>query len=478
MIQGGRSIRKRIDWRILICYVLLVAFGMLNIYSSSIGDAVGGWSWDSKYGMQFIWLGVALLVDVLLLFAIPIRFYNVFLWWIYFLMIGTLVLTLFAGTTVSGSRSWLVMGPLRVQPAEFSKIAVSLALAALMEKFNFSFGNRRDVLRIALVLLVPMGLILLENEAGLSLIYLGFLLVLYREGMSPWVLIFLALAVLLVILSLVISPFAAILIFSGLLLGWMTFTQRDFRFLAIGLPVIAALAFLPALARIDLLEPLLGALPPALWLTLLSAPPALFVIIRSLVRKKRGAWFQTLTAFLAGVALILSTDTFVNKILQEHQRQRIESLLGIRDDPMGVGYNVHQSMIAIGSGGFSGKGYLHGTQTRFDFVPEQSTDFIFCTVGEEWGFLGALGVLVCYLLLILFLINSAEKQSNRFARIYGYCVAACIAMHVVINIGMTIGLMPVIGIPLPLVSYGGSSLLAFSILIFIYLRMIYEQRGR
>ena len=168
----------------------------------------------------------------------------------------------------------------------------------------------------------------------------------------------------------------------------------------------------------------------------------------------------------------------VYKVLQEHQRQRIESLLGIRDDPMGAGYNVHQSMIAIGSGGFSGKGFMAGTQTRFDFVPEQSTDFIFCTVGEEWGFLGTCGVIFCYILLILFLINSAEKQNNRFARVYGWCVAACILMHVVVNISMTIGLMPVIGIPLPLVSYGGSSLMAFSILIFIYLRMCYEQRGR
>ena len=208
----------------------------------------------------------------------------------------------------------------------------------------------------------------------------------------------------------------------------------------------------------EALAPVLGKLGPEYWLLILTAPVAIFYIVRTMFRKREAMLRWTLVTYLTGAALILSTDTVVDKVLQEHQRLRIESLLGIRDDPMGAGYNVHQSMIAIGSGGFSGKGFLAGTQTRFDFVPEQSTDFIFCTVGEEWGFVGACGVILCYILLILFLISSAEKQNNRFARVYGWCVAACILMHVVINIGMTIGLMPVIGIPLPLVSYGGSSM--------------------
>ena len=478
MIHGRHTLRNRIEWRIVICYFVLILFGLVNIYSSSTGDATTAWSWNSKYGMQIIWFGVVLMVDALLLFAVPSRFYNVFVWWIYFLTLALLAATIFLGTTVNGSKSWLVLGPVRFQPAEFSKIAVALAIATVMEKFTFSFSNRRDILRLALLLLVPMGLILLEKETGLALVYLGFLLVFYREGMNRWVLPLGALAIALAILSLVVGPFATLLILAGLILIWLTVERRDLNFVLFGGGAIALLAFLPRLCRVEELASVLGRLAPEHWLLVLTAPVALFFILRSLFRKRERLLRRSLLAYLIGAALILSTNTVVYKVLQDHQRLRIESLLGIRDDPMGAGYNVHQSMIAIGSGGFSGKGFLSGTQTRFDFVPEQSTDFIFCTVGEEWGFVGACGVILCYILLILFLIGSAEKQNNRFARVYGWCVAACILMHVVINIGMTIGLMPVIGIPLPLVSYGGSSLMAFSILIFIYLRMCYEQRGR
>ncbi len=472
------TISKRIEWRIVICYFALILFGLLNIYSSSTSEATFTWSWNSKYGMQLIWFAVVLVLDIFLLFVIPSRFYNVFVWWIYFLTLGLLAATIFLGTNINGSKSWLVLGPVRFQPAEFSKIAVALALATVMEKFTFSFTNWRDVLRLILLLVVPMALILLEKEAGLALVYIGFLLVFYREGMNPWVLIGGVLAITLAILSLVLSPYAAILILCGLTLIYLFFDRRDLRYLLFGGGALLLLAFFPRLCRLEALSPVLGRLKPELWLALLTAPVALFFIVRSLFHKREKLLRRVLVIYLIGTALILSTDTVVYKVLQEHQRQRIESLLGIRDDPMGAGYNVHQSMIAIGSGGFSGKGFMAGTQTRFDFVPEQSTDFIFCTVGEEWGFLGTCGVIFCYILLILFLINSAEKQNNRFARVYGWCVAACILMHVVVNISMTIGLMPVIGIPLPLVSYGGSSLMAFSILIFIYLRMCYEQRGR
>ena len=478
MIHSRHSFSNRIEWRIVICYFALILFGLVNIYSSSTGDATAAWNWNSKYGMQLLWFGVVLVLDVLLLFAVPSRFFNVFVWWIFFVTMALLALTIFVGTTVNGSKSWLVLGPLRLQPAEFSKIAVALAIATVMEKFTFSFENRRDVVRLALLLLLPMGLILLEKETGLALVFLGFLLVFYREGMNRWVLPVGIAAIVLAILSLVLSPFAALLILAGMLLVWLTVERRDLNFLIFGGLAIALTAYLPRLCRMEALAPVLGRLEPEHWLLILTAPVAIFYIVRTLFRKREAVLRWTLAAYLIGAALILSTDTVVDKVLQEHQRLRIESLLGIRDDPMGAGYNVHQSMIAIGSGGFAGKGFLAGTQTRFDFVPEQSTDFIFCTVGEEWGFLGACGVILCYILLILFLISSAEKQNNRFARVYGWCVAACILMHVVINIGMTIGLMPVIGIPLPLVSYGGSSLMAFSILIFIYLRMCYEQRGR
>lgn len=478
MIRSRHTLSKRIEWRIVICYFALILFGLLNIYSSATADATVTWNWDSKYVMQLIWFGVVLVLDFLLLFAVPSRFYNVFVWWIFFITLALLAVTIFVGTTVNGSKSWLVLGPLRLQPAEFSKIAVALAIATVMEKFTFSFDNRRDVVTLALLLLVPMGLILLEKEAGLALVYLGFLLVFYREGMNRWVIPFGILTIALAILSLVLSPFVTMLILAGVILIWLTVERHDLNFVLFGGVAIALLAFLPRLCRMEALAPVLGSLEPEYWLLVLTAPAALYYIVRALFRKREVILRRALIIYLVGAAVILSADTMVYKVLQEHQRLRIESLLGIRDDPMGAGYNVHQSMIAIGSGGFTGKGFLAGTQTRFDFVPEQSTDFIFCTVGEEWGFVGACGVILCYILLILFLISSAEKQNNRFARVYGWCVAVCILMHVVINIGMTIGLMPVIGIPLPLVSYGGSSLMAFSILIFIYLRMCYEQRGR
>lgn len=472
-----RALNKRIDWLLLGCFLFLVVFGWMNIFSSSLGDAFSGFDWHAKYGMQIVWISSALVLALFILYVIPARFYSVFSWWMYALMILSLLAVLVIGKEVNGSKSWIDMGAFQIQPAEFSKIFTALALAGLMERFSFNFSNRMDALSAFALMAIPALLIVAEKETGLAIVYLGFLLPFYREGMTPWIILSGLIAILLFILTLVTSPFVAILVFIGMVVLYISFHSRNFIInAATGMTLILAASFLPRLGRIEAVSGIFGLFPPEVWLAFLTVPAALFFLVRSLYRKRDKHLRNALVAYLLGVALVFSVDFVFDHVLKDHQRLRIEVLLGIKDDPMGAGYNVHQSKIAIGSGGLVGKGFLHGTQTRFDFVPEQSTDFIFCTVGEEWGFLGALAVILVYAILIVRLFNSAERQKSRFSRIYGYCTASCILMHVVINLGMTIGLMPVIGIPLPFISYGGSSLWAFTILLFIFIRLDYEGR--
>lgn len=456
------------------CYLFLIFFGWLNIYSSSGGADGSLFDFGTNYGKQLVWIGSAFTLAALILFVVPHRFYNVFAWWIYALALLLLAAVIFIGTEVNGSRSWLELGPVRLQPAEFSKIASALALATVMGKYGFHFKSLRDAVKAFAIMAIPMMLIVLEKETGSALVYVGFLLVLYREGMSGWVLIFGIGAILIFILTLVFSPFVSILVLIGTLCAFFAIlTRKPLVVIASGAAIITALSFIDNLTTIESVAAV-NPFEAEVWLALIAGAAA-FVFLILALRKKWRLVRNLMLTLICGVGLIFSVEFIFNNILQEHQRGRIETLLGIKEDIMGVGYNVHQSMIAIGSGGFSGKGFLNGTQTRFDFVPEQSTDFIFCTIGEEWGFVGALAIIVAYLIMIISIFNSAEKQKESFARIYGYCVASCILMHVVINICMTIGLMPVIGIPLPFLSYGGSSLWAFTILLFIYLRLDLER---
>ena len=467
---------RKLDWVIIGIYLLLVVFGWMNIFSSSVSEDGFTFSLKEKYVMDLIWVGSAIVLGILILFVIPSKVYPAISWPFYALMVFLLVAVAFVGVEVNGSKSWFAIGPFRLQPAEFSKISTSILLAYLMSKYDFRFSNKRDVLRIALVLALPMLAILLEKETGSALVYLGFLLVCYREGMTGWLLVAGLLAILLFILTLVFSPFVAILVLIAMTgIAASFYSHRQMLGVPVTAVVVLLLAFLPRLMRLEALH-FLGRFEPHVWVALLAGAAALFLAIRYWIRR-HPALRNLMLAFLVGLGLIFSVEMVFEKVLKEHQRARIEVLLGIKEDPMGVGYNVHQSLVAIGSGGFAGKGFLGGTQTRFNFVPEQSTDFIFCTIGEEWGFLGTLLVLIAYLTLILRLIGSAEKQKDNFVRIYGWCVAMCLLMHVVINICMTIGLMPVIGIPLPLLSYGGSSLWAFTILLFIYLRLDMEKKS-
>ena len=325
----------------------------------------------------------------------------------------------------------------------------------------------RDFILTALIILLPMGIIVLQSETGSALVYVGFIFMLYREGLSGWLIFMAGMAILLFILTLTCSPFTAILVMAAIGSLCMSLYSGRFKWwVIIGIPLIVFMAFVPKIfTDINPLYILLGVLGVAL-------PVALYFSFREMNRFSQ----LSLVGMIAGVVLVFSTNFLFNDVLQDHQRKRIEVLLGMKEDPSGVGYNVNQSKIAIGSGGFAGKGYLNGTQTSNGFVPEQTTDFIFCTVGEEWGFIGCSAVILLYVLLIWRIVKNAERSREAFTRIYGYCVACCIFMHLFINIGMTIGLMPVIGIPLPLISYGGSSLWAFTILIFIFIALDRNER--
>jgi rod shape determining protein RodA len=422
-----RGLRKTVDWRLVICYLLLVLIGWLNIYASIHStEPASIFDWEARSGKQFIWMLTAFVLDVLILFVINPRLWEVVSPYAYVLVFFLLVLVIFVSKDVKGSHSWFELGPVKFQPAEISKITTSLLLAMVMSKPNFRMSNRRHFLYVTLIIGLPMLAILGESETGSALVYAGFLFVLYREGFSGWWLVLLGLAIVLFILTLVTQWWISVVALFLLCLGYYIQVLRHSR--------------------------------------------------REARNYRRRMLSRSLLVFLAGVAMVFATDFIFNDVLQDHQRKRIEVLLGLKEDPAGVGYNVRQSMIAIGSGGLFGKGFLQGTQTTYGFVPEQSTDFIFCTVGEEWGFAGCLVVILLYVMMIWRIVSDADRSREAFTRIYGYCLAACLFMHLFINIGMTIGLMPVIGIPLPLLSYGGSSLWAFSVMIFIFIALDRQEK--
>lgn len=420
-----RSLKQTVDWRLLLCYLLLMVIGLFSIYAS-VHSTEGGSLLDlhNRSGKQFAWICISLVIGAVTLFAVNPRIWELVAPVAYLFVLALLVLVIFVSKDVKGSHSWFEFGSVKFQPAEVSKITTSLMLALVMSRQNFRLRTWRGMLSVACVIGLPMLAILGESETGSALVYVGYLFVLYREGLSGWWFALIGLAVLLFILTL-------------------------------ACPWWASISVLGAICMVTL-----------------------FLSLRSKKRaRRRNGIFATAGILAAGILLIFATDFIFNDVLQEHQRKRIEILLGMKEDPSGVGYNVRQSMIAIGSGGLLGKGFLNGTQTAYGFVPEQSTDFIFCTIGEERGFLGCLMLILLYVYLIYRLVQDAERCREGFTRIYGYCVASCLFMHLMINISMTIGLMPVIGIPLPMLSYGGSSLLSFSLMIFIFLAL-YRQENK
>ncbi len=464
---GNRGLMKTIDWKLVICYLLLVLIGWANIYASIHSSEPSSiFDFDSRSGKQFVWMITAFTIAAVILFVLNPRIYEGLSVPIYLFVLALLIAVIFLGIEVKGSRSWFEFGPIRFQPAEISKISTSLLLATLMSQQGYKIGRARDFIATALVILIPMMIIVLQSETGSALVYVGFIFMLYREGLSGWLIFLVGMAILSFILTLTASPYIAILVVAGVAsLCIFLYSGRFKWWLIVCVPVIVLLAFVPTL--FTLWEIAFNPLYILLGLIVLAIPYAVYVGYR----ERNMFSHLAIISLVAGIALVFSADFIFNDVLQDHQRKRIEVLLGMKEDPTGVGYNVNQSMIAIGSGGFAGKGYLNGTQTTFGFVPEQSTDFIFCTIGEEWGFLGSTAVILLYVFLIFRIIQDAERSREAFTRIYGYCVACCIFMHLFINIGMTIGLMPVIGIPLPFVSYGGSSLWGFTMLLFIFIAL-------
>lgn len=474
---SDRGIKKSVDWALVVTYLLLILIGWVNIYASIHSDSPASiFDYNFRSGKQFVWILTALGLAALILFVVNAQLWESASIPLYLGVLCLLVAVIFLGVEVKGSRSWFEFGPIRFQPAEVSKITTSLLLATLMSQVNFRITRFKDFLLTALILGIPMVVILAESETGSALVYVGFIFVMYREGFSGWWIFCIGMAALLFILTLTASPYVSILVLAGVLLlcNGLESNKIGVAFWIFS-GVLLILCLLPWIFGKFSPESFVSKINPLYILVGICVAAVLYLMIVGYRSRHR---FLSMSALglIAGMALVFSTEFIFNNILQDHQRKRIEVLLGMKEDPAGVGYNVNQSMIAIGSGGLHGKGFLGGTQTTFGFVPEQSTDFIFCTVGEEWGFIGCFVVIALYVFLILRIISDAEKSRKAFTRIYGYCVASCIFMHLFINIGMTIGLMPVIGIPLPLLSYGGSSLWAFTVLIFIFIALYRQEK--
>ena len=474
---SDRGIKKSVDWALVVTYLLLILIGWVNIYASIHSDGPASiFDYNFRSGKQFVWILTALGLAALILFVVNAQLWESASIPLYLGVLCLLVAVIFLGVEVKGSRSWFEFGPIRFQPAEVSKITTSLLLATLMSQVNFRITRFKDFLLTALILGIPMVVILAESETGSALVYVGFIFVMYREGFSGWWIFCIGMAALLFILTLTASPYVSILVLAGVLLlcNGLESNKIGVAFWIFS-GVLLILCLLPWIFGKFSPESFVSKINPLYILVGICVAAVLYLMIVGYRSRHR---FLSMSALglIAGMALVFSTEFIFNNILQDHQRKRIEVLLGMKEDPAGVGYNVNQSMIAIGSGGLHGKGFLGGTQTTFGFVPEQSTDFIFCTVGEEWGFLGCLVVISLYVFLISRIIMDAEKSREAFTRIYGYCVAWCIFMHLFITIGMTIGIMPVIGIPLPLLSYGGSSLWAFTVLIFIFIALYRQEK--
>lgn len=465
MIQRGNLI-KNLDWWTIMIYVLLIFMGWVNIYAAvyneehqSIFDAT------QRYGKQLLWIGAAFMISIIVL-IIDGKFFSAFAYPTYLFLILLLIAVLLFGREVNGARSWFELGSIRIQPAEFAKFATSLAIARYISQYNFKIHRFKSLLICGIILFTPAVLIILQRDAGSALVYSVFVLVLYREGLSGVVLFLGFLAAFLFVITLILPKLTVLLVIVCLSFLVAKIVRLQFKPLGIGVGLIllgySLIWFLSFVLKLDWSTYVILLMSIAM-----SIIPFLYYAYRNRLKH------VLLIIFVAVGSLFytFSVGYIFDNILEQHQQDRINDLLGIKSDPQGAGYNVAQSKIAIGSGGFSGKGFLNGTQTKFKFVPEQSTDFIFCTVGEEWGFVGATIVLLLLLILILRLLILAERQRSSFSRIYGYGVACILFFHVAVNVGMTIGLAPVIGIPLPFFSYGGSSLWSFTILLFVFLRL-------
>lgn len=415
MKNSEQNILANLDWKIILAYLFLVIFGWMNIYSAVYDESSANiFDFSRQHGKQLIWILVAIVTAVFTL-IIDSRFFSSTAYFIYGGVFVLLIVVLFTATVTKGATSWISIGSFKLQPSEFAKFATALAFSKYLSAIDIDMKNKRTKVIAATIIFVPAFLVLLQHDTGSALVFAGFLLPFFREGLSGIILVVGVVAVIIFVLALAFDKFIVVGLLFIVLLGyiflWLTKSKRTFR---------------------NILKPI--------------------------------------GIFICSCMFVFSVDFVFENVLEPHQKDRIYVLLGKSNDPRGIDYNVNQSKIAIGSGELFGKGFLDGTQTKYNFVPEQETDFIFCTVGEEWGFIGSVGVVGVYLYMLLHLVTMAERQRSRFARIYGYSVASIFFIHFTINIGMVLGLLPVIGIPLPFFSYGGSSLIAFTLMLFVFIR--------
>lgn len=455
-----------VDWISIAVYFLLVFLGWINIYAAVYDqDHHSIFDTTQRYGKQLLWIGFSALF-IIAIFIIDVKFYDFFAYVIYGLLISILIIVLLFGIEVNGARSWFEIGSFRIQPAEFAKFATTLALAKYLNSTNFKIHNLKSLFYLGLIIFLPAGLILMQNDTGSAMVYIAFILVLYREGLSGSFLLIGVLSIVLFILSMVLDLTTISIILTSSAVLVFALYHRNWK--EIGFVAGVFLVFVAILYAIDYFFTLDR---PGYQIVLLAVLLSGLIYLYFSYFKKLQIGFVLTFALIAAISYTTTVDYVFNNLLEAHQQARIKVLLGMVDDPHGAGYNVTQSKIAIGSGGLTGKGFLQGTQTKFDFVPEQSTDFIFCTVGEEWGFFGTATVIILFVLLLLRLIFLAERQRSHFNRIFGWGVVSVIFFHFAVNIAMTIGLAPVIGIPLPFFSYGGSSLWGFTFLLFVFLKL-------
>ncbi|MGB8489546.1 MAG: rod shape-determining protein RodA [Bacteroidales bacterium] len=465
MTQGS-NIWARLDKPTILIFFIMVIMGWFNIYAAVYNEEHREMlDLSQRYGKQLVWILAALVIAVFVV-VIDSRFYFFFAYFIYGGLMVLLASVLILGRDVNGARSWFELGGVSLQPSEFAKFGTALALAAFLNTRKQNLMKLPVLLPSIAIMLFPALLIALQPDLGSTVVYLAFFIVLFREGMSPY--IFLSGIIMLVLFFFTIlfnNTYLTIgLLIPAVAVAWLA--SRKIKVCLAGLAVIVLSTFTVYMLN-------------SLVFKSMSEPHILFVatLLSGLLfgvyfYNKKAISLLVVYLFLIGsLAFVNSVDFAFNRVLKPHQKERVEILLGLKSDPHGTGYNVNQSIISIGSGGFTGKGYLKGTQTKYKFVPAQSTDFIFCTIGEEWGFMGSLVVICLYVFLLIRLVILAERQRSVFSRIYGYGVFSILFVHFFINIGMAIGLVPVIGIPLPFLSYGGSSLWGFTILLFIFLRL-------
>ena len=475
--MGRDSIWKSLDWVTITIYLLLIVFGWFSICGASYDYSDRDFlDFSTRAGKQFMWIICSFGLGFVLL-MLDDSFYDMFAYLIYIGLMLLLIVTIFIAPDTKGSRSWLILGPVSLQPAEFAKFATALVLAKYMNTYGFTIKSWRSALSLAFFILFPMLLIILQRETGSALVYLAFFLMLYREGM-PGVVLFAGIcAVVYFVVGIrfgevyladtptSIGEFVVLLLVLLFAAGMVWVYRKKWepvRLILFGSMGVLLVAYLISEYVIPF---------NLVWVQWGLCAILVLYLFYLAVDTRHGSYLLIGLFALGSIGFLYSSDYFFNQVLEPHQQIRIKVVLGMEEDLAGAGYNVNQSKIAIGSGGLTGKGFLNGTQTKLKYVPEQDTDFIFCTVGEEEGFIGSTLVLLLFLVLILRLIALAERQPSNFGRVYGYSVLSVFLFHLFINIGMVLGLTPVIGIPLPFFSYGGSSLWGFTILLFIFLRI-------